>query len=91
MQLSKNPRFLSEYNAWNQFADKIIDEKMKKEFKQLLNQLLQEVRAVDRQHEDLILSPKLPTAVDDHKSSIQDLRKRINQKVSELQESNLIR
>jgi uncharacterized protein YdhG (YjbR/CyaY superfamily) len=84
MQLIKNPRFVSEYKTWTTALDKIADPKRKNELQQLLNQLLQEVKAIDRQHEDLILSPKLPTATDDHRNNLREIRKKIHQKISEL-------
>lgn len=84
MQLIKNPRFLSEYKRWTETAEKVTDPKLKNELKQLLNQLVQEVKSIDRQHEDLILSPKLPTSTDDHRISLREIRRKISQKISEI-------
>jgi hypothetical protein len=91
MQLIKNPRFIEEYNYFNNKINQINDSKIKSECVQLLNQLINEVKAIDRQHEDLVLATKLPSAIDDHKNNLISLRRKINQKIQDCESANLIK
>lgn len=91
MQLSKSQRFLQEYNGWNEKIQKITDPNIQNEMKKLLNQLVSEVKSIDRQHEDLILTNQLPTAVKDYQSNLTEIRKKIHQKITELENASLIK
>lgn len=91
MQLIKNPRFVKEYEEFSNKIERLSDENIKKEMKQLLNQLVAAVKSIDREHGDIVLVKKLPQAVGEHKHTISEIRKKIVHKLMECEKSNLIR
>lgn len=83
MLLEQNERFVKEFNEFNEKISKITNERLKSELVDLLNQLLFEVRKIDRQHHDAMLGIKLPTAVKENRDVITNLRKQIHRRLSE--------
>jgi len=83
MLLEQNERFVKEFNDFNEKISKITNERLKSELIDLLNQLLFEVRKIDRQHQDAMLGIKLPTAVKENRDVITNLRKQIHRRLSE--------
>jgi predicted nuclease with TOPRIM domain len=77
MQLANSERFKNEYNSFKEKINAIQNETAKKQLNGLLNQLVAEVRAIDRQHEDLSMSFKLSNNTTDHRSNLTDIRKKI--------------
>jgi hypothetical protein len=77
MQLANSERFKNEYNSFKEKINTIQNETAKKQLIGLLNQLVAEVRAIDRQHEDLSISFKLSNNTTDHRSNLTDIRKKI--------------
>jgi hypothetical protein len=78
LSLVKSQQFQKEYNDFKQKIDNIKNESVKKEAIGLLRQLVAEVKAIDRQHEEMISSMKLSNTVNDHKSNLLDIRKKIS-------------
>ena len=78
LSLVKSQQFQKEYNDFQQKIDNIKNESVKKEAIGLLRQLVAEVRAIDRQHEELASSIKLSNSINDHKSNLLDIRKKIS-------------
>lgn len=78
LSLVKSQQFQKEYNDFKQKIDSVQDETVKKEATELLRQLVAEVRAIDRQHEEMISSIKLSNNINDHKSNLLAIRKKIS-------------
>lgn len=84
MQLSKNPRFLQEYEDFKNKIDKISNPDKKKELTDLLNQLVNEVRALDNKHNEISQFAKLPSSVGDIRESLFNLRKTLSNRLNNI-------
>ena len=91
MRLEKNERFIKEYTEFNQKVSKISDERIKKDMIQLLNQLLGEVREIDRKHQDLIVSSSIVGSSTENREKLNSLRKKIVTRIEECVRSGLIK
>jgi hypothetical protein len=88
--LSKNPVFLEEYSNFKSQIEKVSDQRAKAQLETLLNKLIVEVRSLDQRHEELTINPRMPSSVLDHKSSINDLRKKIKTMLEDCKKAGLI-
>jgi hypothetical protein len=89
--LSKNPVFIEECSNFKSQIDQVTDQKAKTQLETLLTNLVAEVKSLDRRHEDLIYSPKMPDSVLDHKSNIGEIRKKIKTMLEDCKKAGLIR
>lgn len=78
MQLSKNERFLNEYNTFKEKINNISDNTVKENLNKLLAQLVSEVKAIDRMHTDPSNLAQLSNTETDYRSNIIALRKKIH-------------
>jgi hypothetical protein len=90
MRLEKSERFVKEYTEFNQKVSKISDDRIKKDMIQLLNQLLGEVREIDRKHQDLVLASSVLGSSTENREKLQVLRKKIVTRIEECERSGLI-
>lgn len=90
MQLTRNERFLKEYADFKNKIDRIKNENIKIELTSILGQLLNEVRSIDQAHRDVLLTNKMPSALNDSKDKIQALRKKIFTKLQDCERANLL-
>lgn len=90
MLLSKNERFLNEYNTFKTKIDSIKNETIKKDLKSLLDKLVLEVRLIDQVHENIVITKKLSSDNDNKRDTLISLRKKISQKISECEKAGLI-
>lgn len=82
MQLSKSPRFLQEYENFKNKIEKVSSPDKKKELIDLLNQLVNEVRALDNKHNEVAQFSKLPSSVSDIRENLQSIRKTLSSRLS---------
>lgn len=82
MQLSKSPRFLQEYNEFKNKISKVSNPEKQKELNDLLNQLVNEVRALDNKHNEISQFSKLPSSVEDIRESLKNIRKTLSSRLS---------
>lgn len=82
MQLSKSPRFLQEYEDFKNKIDKVSNPDKKKELVDLLNQLVNEVRALDNKHNEISQFSKLPSSVGDIRESLFNIRKALTSRLN---------
>ncbi len=82
MQLSKSPRFLQEYEDFKNKIDKVSNPDKKKELIDLLNQLVNEVRALDNKHNEISQFSKLPSSVGDIRESLFNIRKALTSRLA---------
>jgi len=90
MRLEKNERFIKEYDEFNRKISKISDERIKKDMINLLNQLLGEVREIDRKHQDLIISSSILGSSTENREKLNSLRKKIVTRIDECERSGII-
>jgi hypothetical protein len=84
MQLSKSPRFLQEYEEFKTKISKVPNPEKQKELIDLLNQLVNEVRALDNKHHEISQFSKLPSAVEDIRESLKNIRKTLSNRLSSI-------
>lgn len=77
MQLIKNPKFLEEYNSWNEKISTLSDQDKRNTVLKLMQQLAYEIKKIDIWHDDLIIKPKIDGSVKDSREIISNLRKKI--------------
>lgn len=87
MQLEKSERFKNEYNSFKEKIDAVQNEAVKTELNSLLNQLVAEVKAIDRQHYELSTSFKVSNNMADHKTNLLEIRKKIASKLENFKNS----
>jgi predicted component of type VI protein secretion system len=90
MQLSKNENFLREFRDFSSKIERVTDEGIKKELSALLNKLMLEVKAIDKQHEDMFIGNKMMDSITDHRESLLNIRKKIAAKLEDCQRAKLI-
>jgi recombinational DNA repair protein RecR len=82
-KLERSKEFEEEYQS---FKDKIIsidNVQAKEELFALLNALLNEVKKIDIQHNEVIISHRISSATVETRNNIIKLRQRINEKIEE--------
>lgn len=84
MQLSKSPRFLQEYEEFKTKISKVSNPEKQKELIDLLNQLVNEVRALDNKHNEISQFSKLPSSVEDVRESLKNIRKTLSSRLSSI-------
>ena len=78
MLLSKNTRFISEYDEFKRKIDLITDPQGKEQLTKLLQQLLFAVKTLDQKHMDLTYQFKMPdSGLSDTRNQIVEIRKQI--------------
>jgi hypothetical protein len=78
LSLFKSEQFQKEYQKVKQQIDDSQDQVIKAELTKLLKLLVSEVKAIDQQHQELAGSMRLSNTVNDHKSNLLDIRKKIS-------------
>jgi hypothetical protein len=81
MQLSKSPKFLQEYEEFKNKINKISNPDKKRELTDLLNQLVNEVRALDNKHAEITQFSKLPSSVSDIRENLFNIRKTLSNRL----------
>lgn len=90
MLLSKNERFLKEYSEFKEKISKIQDEKIKSELQNMLSILAKEVKIIDQNHENIILTKKIPDDLNERREIILSLRKKIERKLLDCKQAGLL-
>ena len=81
MLLSRNEKFLKEYNQFKTKIDQIANENIRRDANNLLNELSNEISKLDQLHQNLTLGIKFPSDMGGHREKIQGLRKRLAEKL----------
>jgi DNA repair ATPase RecN len=84
MQLSKSQRFLQEYEDFKNKIEKVSSPEKKKELIDLLNQMVNEVRALDNKHNEISQFSKLPSSVGDIRENLFNIRKTLSNRLSSI-------
>lgn len=90
MLLANNPRFINEYKTWSAKIDKIKDEKIKKELEDLLRKLVEAVRAVDLQHQEILVLHRMPDGLNESKGDLVSIRKKIHDRLASCERAGLL-
>jgi predicted metal-dependent enzyme (double-stranded beta helix superfamily) len=77
MQILNSPKFKEEYKKISDFLNTTEDENKKLEVKQLLQELVSNVKKIDISHSDIIVSGKLHENASEARRKIFETRKKI--------------
>ena len=90
MLLANNPRFVTEYKTWAEQIDKVKDEKIKKDLEDMLRQLVESVRAIDLQHQEILVLHRMPESLGESKGNLNSIRKKIQDKLDSCKRAGLL-
>lgn len=81
LSISQSERFKNSLKEYNEAIEKIENPQKKEEVTRLLNDLKQEVRAIDEFYENLKFGAAMPSRVDETRSEISSIRKELDRKL----------
>lgn len=90
MLLANNPRFLNEYKQWSSQIDKVKDEKIKKDLEDMLKKLVEMVRTIDLQHQEIVVLHRMPDSLNESKGDLISIRKKIQDKLETCKRAGLL-
>ena len=88
ISLLKSERFQTEYKMYNDRINNISDETVQVQATTLLKSLINEVKKLDGQHQEMFSGNQLPTALGDSRGSIITLRKKIDTMLKDWESKN---
>lgn len=77
MQILNSPKFREEYQKISDYIETIEDQNKKTEMKRLLQELVSNVKKIDINHSDILISGKLSEDTADARQKILEVRKKI--------------
>lgn len=83
ISLEKSPRFQEDYSRYKTKIDKIKNPKVKADAESLLKTLVREVKGISEQHSMLNMKNSLSSMIDDSRSKISEIRKKLDRIVKE--------
>ena len=90
MLLANNPRFLNEYKEWSSKIARVKDERVKGELEDLLRKLVEAVKAIDLQHQEILVLHRIPDSVSESKSSLVSIRKKLYARLENCERAGLL-
>jgi len=88
MQLLNTNKFQEEYKNFKTQIDNIQEnDQLKIELSDLLKILVLEVKKLDQQHNEMIISRRVPVGTDDIRSKILEIRKKLTKRLKDYSES----
>jgi hypothetical protein len=88
LSLIKSSQFQIEYKDFFSKIQKIPDDHpVKQELTSMLNQLLQEVKSIDIQHQELTVMQNISSGVNDSKRKIIEIRRQLARKLADVEQA----
>lgn len=78
LELIKSQRFQEEYQMYQTKIEKISNEDIKNQATILLKTLVNEIKKLDDQHQDMFSGNQIPMGLGDVRSNITSIRKKID-------------
>jgi hypothetical protein len=78
LELIKSSRFQEEYKTYRTKIDTITDTNIRSQAETLLNNLVNEVRKIDKQHQEMFSGNQVPMALGDVRTGVISLRKKLD-------------
>jgi hypothetical protein len=88
--LQTNKKFLEDYRNYQEKISKIEDSSLQKELADLLLRLKEQVGYIDRNHDQLLISGRIPTEIGDIRNNIISIKKSLDSKISNWERSKYI-
>lgn len=79
--LRTNKAILDDFKKYQEAIDKIDDDALKAELSSQLRQLREQVGHIDRNHEQLLISGRIPTEIGDIRTTIISIKKSMDSKI----------
>jgi len=86
--LRTDKRILEDFKKYQDSIDRITNEPLKEELSKLLKRLKEQVGHIDRNHEQLIISGRIPTEISEIRSNIASIKKSLDSKIDAWNRSN---
>lgn len=80
-KLQDNPKFIAEYTSYQKRISAVTDEKLQQDLLQTLIKLRDHVQFLDRSHEQVFLTGRLPTEISELRGDLLKYRKTLDQKL----------
>jgi hypothetical protein len=87
LTLLKSEKFQKEYKDFQDKISTVTNENIKKELEGLLSKLVNEVKSLDLQHQELSTTKQFPITASDARSNIIEIRKQIDRRLRDWAES----
>ena len=78
LELIKSQRFQEEYQMYQTKIEKISNEDIKNQATVLLKTLVNEIKKLDSQHQDMFSGNQIPMGLGDVRSNITNIRKKLD-------------
>jgi hypothetical protein len=78
LELIKSQRFQEEYQTYQTKIEKISNEDIKNQATVLLKTLVNEIKKLDSQHQDMFSGNQIPMGLGDVRSNITNIRKKLD-------------
>lgn len=88
--LRTNKKILEDYKTYQNAIDQITDHTLKQELTSLLEKLKIQVGYIDRNHEQLLISGRIPTEISDIRTNIISIKKSLDSKIDMWNRSKFI-
>lgn len=82
ISIKNSPAFKNDYERYQREIALVTDETAKSELIKLLSELIREVTALDMHHDAVMLSGKLPEGVQDSRTKVASVRKKLDAKLA---------
>lgn len=88
--LRTNKAILEDFKKYQTAIDEMSDDNMKAEMTDLLRKLKEQVGHIDRNHEQLLISGRIPTEIGEIRSNIISIKKSLDSKIEMWHKSKFI-
>ena len=88
ISILQSERFQEEYASYRNKIDKIDNDDLRNQGEVLLGNLVNEVKKLDGQHQEMFSGNQLPTALGDVRSGVLTLRKKIDTMLKDWERAN---
>jgi len=88
--LTTNPKYIQDYNRYVTEINAITDESLRIELLNLLGKLKEQVGYVDKNHQQLLISGRIPTEISDIRANIISIKKSMDSKIDMWKRSKFI-
>jgi len=80
-KLTSNPHFIEDYKKYQKRILAVTDVNLQKELTDSLLRLKEQVSYVDRDHEQILLTGKMPGDINDRRTKISSIKKHLDERL----------
>ncbi len=88
--LTTNKKFIEDYNRYVKDISEITDQSLRTELTSLLGKLKEQVGYIDKNHQQLLISGRIPTEITDIRANIMSIKKSMDSKIDMWKKSKFI-